>query len=226
MKKISLLLIILSIAISKSFCQETSAPDSSKQKMDKMEAAVKAGQHYYAIADKLDSITRKELKKGVITDTVLLSFCFGDSPGKVHTKLIALLGKGDAVTDTSRKTKTYSFPAESTIKDVTWKANFKYANETLAEVRLSSYPSLNNLMSGKSPTSSGIKDALQKKYGECVLVDSVARGKDNMSYDYYWVKNNLKIHLSGSKLKTSQAPEILMLNYSDTRFDKITIEDK
>jgi hypothetical protein len=226
MKKISLLLIVLSITVSKSFCQETSVSDSSKEKMAKREAALKEVQRYHAITDKVDSITRKELKKGIINDTVLFSFCFGDSPGKVHTKKAALLRKGDAVADTSRKTTTYTFPAESTIKGISWKINFKYANEALAEVRLSSFPSINNIITGKSPTSSGIKNELQKKYGACTLIDSVARGKDNMNYDYYWIKNNLKIHLTGSKSKTSQVPEIIMLNYSDTRYDKITIEDE
>jgi hypothetical protein len=195
--------------------------DSIKGKESKKDSTF--SQRYRTLSDKLDSITRKELKNGVYTDTAFMTFCFGDSPEKTNAKLTSLIKSGNAVVDSSRKIKLFTFPNDGMLKKGTWKISFQYAHEVLAEVHIYFFRSVNDWFD-ESISVLNMRDALQKKYGACNAVDSTS-GSEYTDYNFYWIKNNLKVHIYGNESAKNKRANTLRISYSDTRYDKITIDE-
>src|SRR5437868_1232893 len=137
--KILLLLFTFMVLTLDSICQ-TSVNDNSRES-------------YYGFSDKVDSITLKELKRGIIIDTAFMIFCFGDSPEITEKKFNSLVKSNNISVNASHTTKTYSFSKNTPLANGEWKISFRYANNLLSEVYLFIVPNLFNISHGDEPVS-------------------------------------------------------------------------
>ncbi len=169
---------------------------------------------------RLDSIEEVEMKRGKVTDTAFMTFCFNDAAATYKTKLAALISEGKVKEDSMGKSKFYKFPNDEIFKDERWRLVPNYSHDSLTEVRVTFLPMMDTTQHLDITTINKYRDLLRKKYGPYNAVDNISEVPGNDVHRYYWIKGNLRIYLNGLITTKNQNVNLLSITYSDTRNDK------